>query len=341
MKCQKSKSYATLIFLPIITFGQLQRTVTLVPADSGRVFEGIGGVSAGASSRLLIDYKEPYRSDILDYLYKPNFGAAMQALKVEIGGGENSTSGSEPSHAITRAEVQNPVDRGYEFWLMNEARKRNPDIQLQGLPWSYPGWISNRFSQDAADWFTAFVQVAKQKYNMNINWLAASQNEIGTDRNWIVNQLRPTLNSHGFQNVKLQGPDVNDSWWQIFDTFKTDSVYKRTLQAVGYHYISGRDPWQIDEPSGGHTTPDAKASGKPLWATEEWSQSGQAWGGSGALYLARLINKNYAFDKITESLIWCPIASFYDAMPWSDTGPMRANRPCVIRSNMTGLSGSK
>ena len=37
---------------------------------TGRTFEGIGALSAGASSRLLIDYPEPQRSRILDYLFK-------------------------------------------------------------------------------------------------------------------------------------------------------------------------------------------------------------------------------------------------------------------------------
>ena len=35
----------------------------------GRAFEGIGALSAGASSRLLYDYPEPQRNDILDYLF--------------------------------------------------------------------------------------------------------------------------------------------------------------------------------------------------------------------------------------------------------------------------------
>ena len=54
-------------------------------SGKGRIFEGIGGVSAGASSRLLIDYAEPQRSQILDYLFKPNYGASLQHLKVEVG----------------------------------------------------------------------------------------------------------------------------------------------------------------------------------------------------------------------------------------------------------------
>src|SRR6266571_2129842 len=70
---------------------QTDIVITIDGRGSGRVFEGIGAVSAGASSRLLIDYPEPYRSQILDYLFKPNYGAALQHLKVEIGGDANST----------------------------------------------------------------------------------------------------------------------------------------------------------------------------------------------------------------------------------------------------------
>ena len=54
----------------------------------GLTFRGIGGLSAGASSRLVYDYPEPQRSDILDFLFKPDFGAGLQINKIEIGGGE-------------------------------------------------------------------------------------------------------------------------------------------------------------------------------------------------------------------------------------------------------------
>jgi hypothetical protein len=30
----------------------------------------------------------------------------------------------------------------YEWWLMKEAKKRNPDILLYGLPWTFPGWVT-------------------------------------------------------------------------------------------------------------------------------------------------------------------------------------------------------
>ena len=73
-------------------------TVTLDGRAPGRTFEGLGGLSAGAGSRLLFDYPEPQRSQVLDFLFKPDFGAALHHLKVEIGGDVNSTEGSEPSY---------------------------------------------------------------------------------------------------------------------------------------------------------------------------------------------------------------------------------------------------
>ena len=75
---------------------------------------------------------------------------------------EQADRGSEPSHAVTREELAAPKPRGYEFWLMAEARKRNPKIILDCLPWAYPNWVGHRFSQDSADWFAAFLEVARK-----------------------------------------------------------------------------------------------------------------------------------------------------------------------------------
>jgi len=94
--------------------------VSISGTDTGRTFDGIGALSAGASSRLLVDYPAKQRNEILDYLFKPNFGAALQINKVEIGGDCNSTDGSEPSH------MHSPTDqnyhRGYEWSLMVESK---------------------------------------------------------------------------------------------------------------------------------------------------------------------------------------------------------------------------
>src|SRR5215469_11793336 len=109
--------------LPISAFAadhDQQATVVLDGASEGRIFDGLGAASAGASSRLLIDYPEPQRSQILDYLFKPGYGASLQHLKVEIGGGVNSTDGTEPTHQLAPNDLN--FTRGYEWWLMQQAR---------------------------------------------------------------------------------------------------------------------------------------------------------------------------------------------------------------------------
>src|SRR5439155_4878917 len=74
-------------------------TITINGSATGRTFDGVGAISGGGgNSRLLTDYPEPQRGQILDYLFRPNLGAAMQLLKVEIGGDTYSTSGAEASH---------------------------------------------------------------------------------------------------------------------------------------------------------------------------------------------------------------------------------------------------
>src|ERR1017187_8735020 len=150
-----------------------QTNVVLDGTSKGRVFDGLGAASAGASSRLLIDYPEPQRSQILDYLFKPGYGAALQHLKVEIGADVNSTDGSEPSHMRTPADHSST--RGYEWWLMAEAHKRNPKIVLEILPWGAPGWIDTDaiakptlYTAKMAAYMAAFIKMAKQNYGLDI-----------------------------------------------------------------------------------------------------------------------------------------------------------------------------
>jgi hypothetical protein len=111
-------------------------TITLDERQAGRRFDGHGGLSAGASSRLLFDYPEPQRSQILDLLWLPNHGAALHICKVEIGGDVQSTDGTEASHQHTRFDdAANRFNRGYEWWLMGEAKKRNPNVITYVLSW--------------------------------------------------------------------------------------------------------------------------------------------------------------------------------------------------------------
>jgi galactosylceramidase len=171
-----------------------QVTVVLDGASKGRIFDGLGAASAGASSRLLIDYPEPQRSEILDYLFKPAYGAALQHLKVEIGADVNSTDGSEPSHM--RTPTDHDSSRGYEWWLMAEAHKRNPQILLEVLPWGAPRWVNpdpgakdTLYTAKMAEYVADFIRTAKRDYGLDIG-VAGIWNENVYDKAYVKELYR-------------------------------------------------------------------------------------------------------------------------------------------------------
>jgi hypothetical protein len=71
---------------------------------------------------------------VLDYLFKPSFGASLQVLKIEIGGTGDSTIGTEDSHERTRGHVN--MSHGYELWLAREVTtlsRQSIDRRLRGF----------------------------------------------------------------------------------------------------------------------------------------------------------------------------------------------------------------
>ena len=198
-----------------VTAGAAQAATTTINVDGsvvGRTFDGVGAISGGGgNSRLLIDYPAAQRSQILDYLFKPGYGAAVQLLKLEIGGDANSTDGAEPSHEHVRGDVNCNV--GYEFWLGEQAVARNPGIKLVALPWTAPGWIGNHnfWSQDMIDYDISWLNCAKQ-HGLTISYLGG-WNERGHDSTWYKN-LRTSLNAAGYGEVQIVG---DDSGWSMAD----------------------------------------------------------------------------------------------------------------------------
>lgn len=93
------------------------QTVRITNLQQGKRFDGIGAVNGGvATSVLLKDYPEPQRSQILDLVYKPQFGASVNAMLADIPGDGNSTQGSIPSHSHQRGDFN--FMQGYMWWVL-------------------------------------------------------------------------------------------------------------------------------------------------------------------------------------------------------------------------------
>ncbi len=114
--------------------------ITVSGAGGDRLYQGVGAVlGGGGNARHLMDYPAAERGQILDYLFKPGYGAALQLLKLEIGGGAGSSDGAEPS--VEPAPGQVSCAAGDEFAIARQAAARNPYLRLYGLQWTAPGWV--------------------------------------------------------------------------------------------------------------------------------------------------------------------------------------------------------
>ena len=296
-------------------------SITINGTQPGRVFDGVGAASGGGgNSRLLIDYPEPERTQLLDYLFKPGYGANLQVLKIEIGGDTNSTDGAEPSVEHAKGVVD--CDQGYEWWLAEQAKARNPAIKLYGLAWGAPGWIATDnptlsspfWSTDTIDYLNSWLGCAAQ-HKLTVDYLGG-WNERGYDATWYVN-LRASLNANGHSAVKIVADD--GFGWGVADSMTSDPAFKAAVDVVGSHYPCG----YLGSGSTCDSTANAQALGKPLFASENGSQDAD----TGAAATARAINRGYIDGKMTSYINWPVIAALYPNLDFSTDGMSVADQP--------------
>lgn len=331
---------AVLLFTFFANTNSLSATsiINLNGGHTLQTFEGLGAIPS--YEKLLYDYPEPQRSEILDYLFLPNFGAALHVLKVEIGYDGNNTAVSWPSYKRSLDEIPD-FNRGYVWWMMKEAKKRNPDILLSALHWGYPAWAKT--NEQKAEFIFGFVKGAKEVHGLHIDYIGGNMNEEYTKVEGMKNQLRVNpavtihlrklLNDNGFSDVKIVAADEGAmvKEFLVLDSMANNPAYAQAVDVIGVHYK-------------GRATDFMPAKtfdfGKSVWSSEDGGGGYKDYR-SGYIWVNQIIR--LLFDVKMNGLIrWSATASVYDNMPWASNGFIEAKEPWsgryVIGSNLWAFS---
>ena len=270
------------------------QTVVINPATGVKTFDGVGAVSGGgATSVLLKDYVEPQRSQILDYLFKPKFGAAMSALFVEIPGDGNSTQGSELSHMHRRDDenyfrgLRMVADGGGE-----KAESRD-HFGWRCLGLSALGRDNVFWSQDMCDYYVKWIEGLKQFHGLTFDAIGC-RNEKGVNEDF-AKKMRATLDRAGLEKVRLHG---FDNWgktkWDWTGNLTNDTGLRKAVDILSNHTM-----FEIGAPDAVRQISDEMH--KPIWNTEEHVYKK---GFDCEISLVQVFNQNYISSRVTKILCW-------------------------------------
>jgi hypothetical protein len=226
-----------------------------------------------------------------------------------------------------RSPSDHDYSRGYEWWLMEEAHRRNPNIILDALAWGAPGWIGggHLYSQDMANYVADFIKGAKRFHNLDIRYTGI-WNERPYDPAY-VKLLHRTLLKQGIATQIVCCDDYHrDKQFEVIAAMEKDPELAASVAAVGVHYPRAT---AVDQYS---TTPQVKASAKKLWSSEDQPNGGggpfvsRDWKAGGRI-LAQVYNRNYLQGAFTKTEIWSPITSYFENLAAPHSGLMYANTP--------------
>ena len=182
---------------------------------------------------------------------------------------------------------------------MKEAKKRNPDIKLYGLAWTFPYHVE-MFGASMVDYLVKWVDGAKRAQNLEIDYVGV-WNEHGSSADFVKN-FRAALDGSNL-SAKIIGTDWNCKGLSkdpIIRQVRTDSALRKAVHAFGYHY-----PGTSAVEKCGPLFADLPVT---QWASEESSSLDDSRGGA---CWARSNNQNWVNGNLTASIMWNLITSYY------------------------------
>ncbi len=308
-----------------------QQSFTLDGRHGGKTFDGIGVVNGGgATSVLLKDYAEPWRSQILDMVYKPHFGASVSALLAEIPGDGNSTQGSMPSHSHYAGDHN--YLRGYMWWVMAEAKRRNPLLTLDATAWSAPAWLGGYWTTATADYYVDWITGLRDVHGLHLDAVGC-HNEKGMSRDFAI-ALRQALDRRGFADVRLH---AFDNWpknkLDFLEALPSDTALARAVDIVSAHTFGAI-------PVTARQRHVADSLNKPIWNTEDHIYKS---GFDCLISIVECFNRNYIESGATKVVNWYDIGGVYPLEPYSEEPPMLLAREpwsghYSVRDNLWGYA---
>jgi hypothetical protein len=299
--------------------------ITVNGNGGSRVYDGVGAIlGGGGNARYLGDYSAARRSQILDYLFKPGYGASLQLLKLEIGGDGNSTDGAEPSVEHTEGNVNCAV--GYEFAIARQAVARNPNLKLYGLQWGAPGWAGRNgslFTSADIRYLLDWLGCARQN-GLTVSYLGGwNERDDGSHAGWF-GALRQALNAGGYRNVRIiAGDSTGGHEWEY--TSSPD------VALLGAHDNCGYPTGVAGPQTTCGSTAAARRSGKPLWGSELGAMDAGAQTGCTvpcAPAMDRAFTREYIDARVTGALEWPAIDAMPAAvLPYENRGLVTADQP--------------
>ncbi len=298
--------------------------ITVNGDGGGRTFDGVGAVlGGGGTARYLEDYPRAQRRQILDYLFKPHYGAYLQLLKLEIGGDGNSSDGAEPS--VQQAKRKTNCDAGYEFAIASKAAALNPRLKLYGLQWGAPGWVGRHgslFTRADIRYLLDWLGCARQ-HGLTISYLGGwDEQDHGSHGGWF-RRLRKALDAHGHRHVQIVAGDGigRDDW---------EYISSRAVSILGAHNNCGYPTAVKGAQTRCWSAAAARKSGKPLWGSELGGIDSGAQAGCSpcATAIDRAFTREYVDARVTGVLGWPAIESMpAGVLKHENRGLLTADQP--------------
>ncbi|MCM1268708.1 MAG: hypothetical protein NC302_12470 [Bacteroidales bacterium] len=310
--------------------------------DKGTVYRGLGAVTANNSSRLLMDYKSKHPDaywEIMNLLFKPDYGAGLTHIKIEFGSDVNSTSGTEPS-IMRSADETADVTRGAGFLFAADALSINPDITVDLLRWGEPKWVTNAFAVSQKNgfetrykWYKAAIDGMYDKYGIKFTHISADMNETGAvDTDWIIyfaNRLNnETDRRYDYSEIKIVASDEIGSWKIAKEMMQNDTL-REAVDILAEHYNTYAD----DSAKELNKTYD-----KELWYTEGIASTNIARlsvtgngsginGTNGALDVCNRIINGYYNGRMTMYEYQPAVAAYYSGVKYFPKSLLNAQNP--------------